>query len=134
MRGDMWPDLVVYAPLAVALLRAGAGAAFIYIAYVMSEREAAFTKVVFPLIGKPDRALVWLSAFITAIVGFALFVGFLTQIMAILGLCISIKHLFFADKYPYLFPLSRSSYGFLILITIALFICGTGTLAFDLMF
>ncbi|MDB5187860.1 MAG: hypothetical protein JWO50_380 [Candidatus Kaiserbacteria bacterium] len=134
MRGDIWPDLIVFAPLAVALLRAAAGIAFIYIAYTMSERDTAFTKVAFPLIGKPDRSLVWLSAFITAVVGFALFVGFLTQIMALLGLCIAIKHLFFANRYPYLFPLSRSSYALLIIITIALFICGTGTLAFDLMF
>lgn len=133
MELDVWPDLIVLAPLAIALLRIMAGGFFVYMAYVLTKRDLAFTKVRFPLIGKPHRSLVWVSAFITAIIGYGLILGFLTQIMALLGLCITLKHLFFAHKYPYLFPLARCSYGLLSGICVALIICGTGTFAFDLL-
>ena len=125
---DLWPDTVYFAPLVIALLRIIAGITLVYVAYLLIEREHAFTHITFPFIGKPFIALVWVSGFVTAFVGASLIMGFYTQLMALVGMIIAAKHLYFARSHAYVFPLSVGSYALLFAIFFVIFICGTGSM------
>lgn len=129
---DLWPETIYYAPLAIALLRITAGIYTLYIASTLVEREHAFTHIRFPFITHAPLWLVWVSALLTALVGVSLVVGFYTQLMALAGMIMAIKHLFLARSHPYVFPLAAGTYVLLFVVFFVLFVCGTGTFGVDL--
>lgn len=131
---SFFPQILFLAPLGITFLRIGAAIAFAVIAYRIIQSEEHIEDTSFPLIGKPASWMVWLTAIINAVIAISLFMGYATQIMALVGALSATKHLVFYKKYRAILPLSSGTYSFLILICFVLVVTGAGAFAFDLPF
>lgn len=129
---SLFPHILYLAPFSATLLRLGGGLAFIYVGYILLTRRDAITQIDLPLVGHPAVALVWISGILTMLDGFALFAGYSTQLAAIVGIIIAIKHISLSSTYESLRPLPRSTYALLALICLTLIITGAGPYGFDL--
>ncbi len=129
---SMFPGILYLAPFSATILRFGAGLAFIYIGYALLMERRAITKIHISVIGHPSGALVWAAGIITMLDGFALFLGFGTQLAAIIGMLIALKHLSLWGRYASIRPLARSTYMLIFIICLTLLITGAGPLGFDL--
>ncbi len=128
---NTFPSLLTYGFFAPAILRAVVAFSFLYIAYAQTARRKEISQTGFPFVGKPDATLVIISAVIIFLTGVALFLGWHTQIVALVGIVICLKHAYFAKKYPRAIPLCRMEYIYLIVILLTLLITGAGALAMD---
>jgi uncharacterized membrane protein SirB2 len=127
-----FPQLFFLAPQFVPLLlRLTAALSFFYIAYTQAKRRKEISELKIKIIGHVDQTMVLISALIIAATGLALFFGWYTQIAAIVGIIIALKHAVFAKKYPSAIPLCRGEYVYLIVILLTLLISGAGALAMD---
>ena len=126
-----FPDLLVLSFFAPALIRAGAGVMFLYIAYAHAKRRDEIEKISFPLIGA-SRRVVALSCALHVFVGGMLIFGYHTQVAAILGLIVFAKSLIIKNRYPALVPLERPALFLLIVMCLSLLLTGAGALAYDL--
>lgn len=130
---SVFPGLFFLTPFSATLLRIVAAYAFLYMANSMVQtREKIANLRDIPLVGSMSPWMIWVSATITAIVGALLAIGLYTQVAAILGLIISLKHCLGMYWYPSIMPLSRGTYALLFVICISLLITGAGQIAFDL--
>ena len=126
-----FPSLFVYNLFAATILRIAVAIVFVYIAQYMYEHRAEISNVRFPIIGTPKRWMLLLSAGVTLLTAFFLFVGLDTQCAAIVGIVIAIKHAFIPKQFASLTPFGRSTYILLVVICISLMLLGGGRLAFD---
>ena len=129
---SLFPGILFLAPFSATLLRLGAGVAFIYVGYMLLMERDEILKVRLPLIGHPALWMVWTTGIVTALDGLALLVGFGTQIAAVVGMIIALKHISLSKRYGSVRPLARSTYALLFLICLTLLITGAGPMGFDL--
>jgi uncharacterized membrane protein YphA (DoxX/SURF4 family) len=128
---NVFPDLITYSFFAPTILRILVGLSFLYIAYTQFARRKEIAETGFPFVGKPNVALVYVSSIVIALVGAALCLGYATQIAALAGIVVSLKHAIFAKKYPRLIPLCRLEYVYILVICFTLLLTGAGLLAVD---
>lgn len=127
-----FPEILYLAPFSATLLRIAVAYAFIYIASEMIQRRRGVINATFPIIGHPSLWMVWTSALITALIGCMLAIGLYTQVVAIIGAVIAIKHGVGSLWFPSIMPLSRGAYAFLFIVCLSLIVTGAGAIAFDL--
>lgn len=128
---NTFPDLLLFSFFAPTLLRIAVAVAFAYIAYIHFKRRAELMQMRVPLLSTLGP-LLWLVMLIEAVIALALLFGYHTQIAALAGLVLSIKHAIFAKRYARAIPLCRGEYFFIIVILLSLLLTGGGAFAFDL--
>jgi len=129
---SVFPYMLSFSFFAPTILRIVAGGCIVYIAnYIFNERSA-IAQVPVPVITRMPISLVWIAAGVSLLTGIALIAGFLTQIAAIIGVVISLKHLVGRRFYPDLIPLSTSTYLLLLAVCLSLIVTGAGAFGFDL--
>jgi hypothetical protein len=126
------PQLITYSEFAPTILRVLVALSFFYIAYAQASRRKEIGEIKIPIIGHVDKTMVLMSSLVIGLVGLALFLGWHTQIAAILGILVCLKHAIYAKKYPRLIPLCRMEYIYLIVILFTLLLTGAGLLAMDI--
>ena len=124
---NTFPGLLTYGFFAPTLLRLAAALIIASVAYLQWKHVSSIEHTSLPVVGKSSW-WVWLSIFAHAAIAALLFFGYYTQIAAILGLLISIKHFIFQHRYPNVFPLSRSTYFLVAVICLSLMLSGAGAL------
>lgn len=130
---NTFPSLLTFGFFAPTLLRVLVAFSLFYVGYAQAIRRKEITEEVhLPLIGHPDSTLVIISAFIIVANSLALLLGWHTQLAALLGIVICLKHLWYAKKYPRAIPLCRLDYVYIVVILCTLLISGAGALALDL--
>lgn len=117
--------------LAPLLLRVGAAIVFAAVAYMQWQRRDEISKTDLPVIGRGSW-WVWISAIAHLAVAVLLLLGSYTQVAALLGALLSVKHAFWSRRYPRLFPLGRAAGLLLLLISLSLILSGAGAFAQDL--
>lgn len=127
---NIFPGLLLpfVAPL---LLRIGVAIAFAAVAYMQWARRNDISQIDFPIIGK-NSWWVWVSVAVHLLVAMMLIFGSYTQVAALLGALLSIKQVFWARRYPLMFPLGRAAGLLMLLISLSLVLSGAGALAQDL--
>src|SRR3989344_5943790 len=119
------PEFLVYGFFAPTLLRLAAAVAFAYGAYYIFKNRKRIGDTVLPIFVRAA----WLpgaSALVHLVIAFLLGTGYNTQIAAILGALGSIKGFFLSQRYPEVFPFSRSTYALLFVILLSLILSGAG--------
>ena len=127
-----FPGILYLAPFAATILRFGAGLSFIYVGYVLILRRGNVSSVRLPWIGHAPQWLTILVGAITLIDGFAIFLGFGTQIAAIVGMILALKFVILWKRFEPVHILARSTYFLLFLMCLALLLTGAGPYGFDL--
>ena len=128
---NTFPQLLTYGFFAPTVLRILIAVSFFYIAYAQTSRRKEIAELKIKIIGHVDQTMVLISSLLITLTGIALFVGWHTQIAAIVGILIALKHAIYAKKYPRLIPLCRLEYIYIIVILLTLLISGAGALAMD---
>lgn len=113
------------------ILRLLVGLSLLYVAYAQIQRRKEISQTGFPFIGRPDQTLIIISGLIIGLDALALIVGYGTQVAAMVGMVISLKHAVFAKKYPRAIPLCRLEYIYILVILGTLIISGVGLLGID---
>lgn len=128
---SLFPQILFLEPLGITLLRVTVAIAFLSIAYIQFTRREEISHDGLPVVGS---GTVWvnISAAVIGLVGTALLLGYATQLAALLGLLISIKHAILAKRYPHAVPLCRGEYILIAAICLFLTVSGAGAFAFDL--
>ena len=129
---NVFPSLLVYGFFVPTLLRITAGIVLGTIAYRLTKERDLIAKTSLPIIGKPAWWIIWISATFTSVVGLLLIVGYYTQLAAIAGVIVSLKHGSLSSRLATILPLPRSAYVLLGIICFSLLFSGAGALAFDL--
>ncbi len=127
-----FPDLFVYSFSVPTLLRIAAALCFIYIAQSLFRNRGSVQSVQLPLIQHARPWMMVLSAAITLVTAFLLFIGLATQYAAILGAVIALKHAFMLKQLVPIRPLPLSTNLLLAVICLSLLVTGAGAFAFDL--
>jgi uncharacterized membrane protein YphA (DoxX/SURF4 family) len=127
-----FPDFLMYGFFAPTLLRIAAAMALFYIAYSIMTNRDKLAELKVPIIGHYRPWMAIISGAVTTLVALSLFVGYLTQIGAILGAVIGLKQAIFAKRYASATPLSRGANLLLMAICLSLLVSGAGALAQDL--
>jgi uncharacterized membrane protein YphA (DoxX/SURF4 family) len=117
--------------LAPTFLRVGLAIVFAAIAYVQWRRRDEISKTDMVVIGR-GTWWVWLSIAVHLAVALMLVFGYYTQIAAIMGASLSLKHAFWSHRYPRIFPLGRAAGFLMLLISLSLILSGAGAFAQDL--
>lgn len=126
-----FPELLVYGFFAPTLLRIAAALVFVYVAWVQISRRDEIALIRYPLIGG-GMWTVWLSVAWEGVVAGGLFLGYYTQIAAIIGLLAAAKYFIWKRRWPAPIPISRIASVLLFVILLSLLLSGAGALAFDL--
>lgn len=117
--------------LAPLVLRIGLAIAFAAIAYAQWSRRDEISKISLPVIGRGSW-WVWASVIVHLAVAVMLVLGHMTQVAALVGALLSIKHAFWSHRYPRIFPLGRAAGFLMLLISVSLVLSGAGAYAQDL--
>ena len=128
---NLFPNLLTYGFFAPTLLRLVAAGVFVYLTYVHLQRREEIGTTRFMLIGA-GAWTVWVLVFVEAIIAIGLFLGYYTQVAALLGLLMALKHFVWAKRYPRVFFLNRIDYVLLAVVCLSLLLTGAGALAMDL--
>lgn len=129
---SFFPGLLFLAPFAATILRAGAGLSLIYIGYALIVRRDDIHRAKLPLVGHTAQWLLIIAGALTLIDGFAILVGFGTQIAAIVGMLIALKQAVLPRKFDAVEMIPRSTSLLLFLMCLALLFTGAGPFGFDL--
>ena len=127
-----FPDLLTYALLAPLILRVTAAAFFAYLATHHFRNKKTAAPELSILNQHTAVFALGVYALIEALVAIGLFLGFYTQIAALVGLVVCLKVLFLRRGLHHLAPLTRSTYILLGIICLSLLFTGAGAFAFDL--
>ncbi len=127
-----FPHLLDYSFFVPTVLRMVVAIYFIFIAQHLFRHSTNIEEALFPIIGKPKRWMVQMSASITLLTAFFLFVGLYTQWAAIVGGIIALKHTFIMKRFGSLTPFGRSTNILLTVMCAALLFLGAGALGFDI--
>ena len=128
---NTFPHLLVLGFFAPMLLRVAVACLFFCAAYAAHKNRAAVARLRFPVIGTASWAGNF-TALVYAVIGLMLFFGGYTQIAAIAGAVAAFKAIVLGKNFDALFPYSRSTYVFVLIICLSLIISGAGALALDL--
>jgi len=126
-----FPDLLMFSFFVPTLLRITVAVTLVYMALSMGGNKGALVSLRVPLIGTVPPWATWVSVCVTFLVALSLFVGFGTQISALLAIALILKHLWLG-RYTNKLPLSKGVYILLCIICLSLLFSGAGALAFDL--
>lgn len=126
-----FPELLVFSFFAPALLRVSAACLFAYLAYAHARHRKTLGQVRFPILGKAGW-IVGSAIVLEGAVAVALFAGYYTQVAALVGALIALKHVFWHKNYPAFFLFPRSTSFILIAVLVSLLLTGAGAFAFDL--
>ena len=129
---NTFPSLLTYGFFAPTILRALVALSFFAIAYLQFSRREEIGEIKIPILGHVDKTMVLISSLIIGATGLAILLGWHTQLAALVGLVLCIKHAIYAKKYPRLIPLCRGEYIQLIVILLTLLVSGAGAFAMDL--
>ena len=129
---SLFPGILFLAPFSLTILRLGAGVALIYAGYFLITHRNNLATIRLPIIHHPALWMLWVSGIITIVDGLCILAGLGTQLAAIIGMIIAIKHFSLSLKYDTFRPLPRSTYVLLFLMCAALLLSGAGKLGFDL--
>jgi uncharacterized membrane protein YphA (DoxX/SURF4 family) len=127
-----FPQLLSFSFFAPTLLRVTAAGIFFYLAYMHAKRREEIGKTHFIIVGAMGVWAAWVLTILETAVGAGLFLGFWTQIAALLGLLLCLKGFVWAKKYPRVFFLCRTEYLLLFVICVSLLVTGAGAFAMDL--
>jgi uncharacterized membrane protein YphA (DoxX/SURF4 family) len=125
-----FPELL-YPFFAPTLLRVGLAVALMVAAYMQWKRQDEIVQLSLPVIGR-NSWWVWVSMFVYVLVAVSLLFGYYTQVAAMLAALLSLKQVFWANRFPLLFPLGRAAGMLMLLISVSLIFSGAGALAKDL--
>lgn len=128
---NTFPQFLMFGFFAPTLLRFAAALVFAYLAYRHFKGREEAARVSFPLVGS-GAWIVWVAILSEVAVATALFTGYYTQIAALVGMGIALKHIVWRGKYPGFFWITRSAAFLLFVICLSLLASGAGALAFDL--
>ncbi len=117
-----FPSLLVFGFFAPTILRLAVAFTFFYAVRITIRGKNALSK----------NIALNIFVLIEAIMAAALFIGYCTQIAALVGIALCIKSLFVRHDTHNAFPLDRTTYILLMIICLALIFTGAGGFAFDL--
>ncbi|HUO56248.1 MAG TPA: hypothetical protein VMU27_02335 [Candidatus Paceibacterota bacterium] len=129
---SLFPGLLFLAPFSATILRVGAGLSFIYIGCALIVRRDSIKGIDFPMVHYMSSWLIIVAGGMTLLDGFAILVGFGTQLAAIIGMLISLKHVLLSRRFDGVQTLARSTNILLFLMCLSLLITGAGPFGFDL--
>ena len=128
-----FPSLLVYAFFAPAILRLGVAVMFFYLSWFHFKHRADVGAELAPILSHGVvKIILPLYILLEILVGLGLFLGFWTQIAALIGLIICLKILIVRRSLRGLGPLSHATYALVALICFSLLFLGAGAYAFDL--
>lgn len=128
---SVFPELLFLSPLAPTLLRLGAGAVFLLLAWDHFERREELGRDRFIVVGSGA----WIpiaAAIVELCIALALLLGAYLQVAAIFAAGAALKQFVWSAHYPRFFTLSRTSSALLFVIALSLIFTGAGAFAFDL--
>ena len=130
---SVFPSLLILGIFAPFILRVTVGAYFLYTGakHLKGEQENSvkeFTKKC----GSFAKPFVIVTALVEIVIGFSLIVGFLTQVMALLGMIYMLKLLWFKNEYPLSIRRERIFYIVMFAVLVSLLLTGPGVFAIDL--
>lgn len=128
---NVFPDLLTYGFFSPTLLRIVAALTFTYLAYTHFKHKDAIAHMRLPILGG-GAWLAWMAVIVEIAVALGLFLGYYTQIAALVGFLGALKHFVWRNAYPRFFILSRTTSVLLMAILLSLLVTGAGALAFDL--
>lgn len=129
---SLLPQIMFLAPAGTTLLRLAAAFCFGYMAWYFWQKKDALQAVAIPIIGHMRYWMILVSIAVTALSALLLLLGARTQVVAIVGTLICLKHLFYFRRYRDILPFERSTYWLLLCICLMLVVTGAGAFAFDL--
>lgn len=127
-----FPDLLVFRFFTPTILRVTAGLVFVYLAWYHAKHRKETSHEI-PLVG--HEMAVWAVGVLILAelgVGVTLFLGYATQVSALIGTALSFKASIFSRTLRHLSPFSRLSYILLGVICLTLILTGGGAFAMDL--
>jgi hypothetical protein len=127
-----FPDLLAYIFFAPVLFRITVGAVFVYLMLTHFKNKRHVAGEIKMVSHEVAVWLVGLLILAEAALAAAFFLGFSTQIAALLAALGFAKMLVLRKKLPSYAPLSALSYVLLIVICLSILITGAGAFAFDL--
>lgn len=128
-----FPELLIFSLLAPTLLRLTLGVFIVLLGYNKLKEENKEITHFFKSLGfKPAKYYVHALAFAEIAMGVALFVGFLTQIAALVVAIITFVSFIIAVRHPETGLQKPSDYALFFVISISLVLTGAGLLAIDL--
>ena len=127
---NTFPQLLDYSFYAPTILRVAAALVFAYLAYQHYSHLKEISHVHFPVVGQ-GVWIGWAMVIVETVVALGLFLGYHTQINAIIGAIVALKHVVWGARYPHIFMLSKSSAFLLLMICLSLLLSSAGRIAFD---
>ncbi len=127
-----FPQLLDFGFLAPTLLRIAVAITFLYLArtHFKNRKYVANELSTFN-----HSTAIWVTGVLVtveAVVGFLLFIGYYTQLVALIGFAIQLNLFFLRRNLRHVAPFSRSTYILLSIICASLLLTGAGAFAFDL--
>jgi uncharacterized membrane protein YphA (DoxX/SURF4 family) len=130
---SIFPSLLIFGILAPFVLRVTVGAYFFYTGYKRLGRvDESVTKELEKRLGSLSKTVIIAMGVFETAIGLFLIAGFLTQIMAVLGMIYILKLLWFKNEFPSFIKRERIFYLILFVILLSLLFTGAGALAIDL--
>lgn len=128
-----FPELLIFSLLAPTLLRLTLGVFIILLGYSKLKDDNKGITNFFESLGfKPSKYYVQTLAIAEIVMGVALFVGFLTQIAALVIAIITFVSLIITVRHPETGLRKSSEYALFFVISISLVLTGAGLIAIDL--
>ena len=126
------PELFFLKLLAPTLLRVVIAVFLLFTARFMLLKKKNISATRIPIVGHVPEWAVLISSLLICLVAGLLFIGAWTQVAAIVGAIISLKHAYAARYYSTIVPFEVSTYLLMFCICLSLIVTGAGAFAFDL--
>jgi uncharacterized membrane protein YphA (DoxX/SURF4 family) len=126
-----FPHLLDYSVFAPTIIRIALACLFATTAVRFFRMRRQLAHAPLPLIGTPGSTIVWLFIVVCGAVAVALFLGYYTQVAALIAAIGMLKHALIAKRYPMFSPYSRATCLLAFVMCLSLLLTGAGTLAFD---
>ncbi|MBI2618275.1 DoxX family membrane protein [Candidatus Kaiserbacteria bacterium] len=130
---SVFPSLLTFGIFAPLFLRLTAGIFFFYSGYRhFGEERMELVRELSQKFSSAGKAIAVTLALVEMLLGLFLIAGFLTQVMALLGMIFTLKLLWFKNKYPLVAKHEKVVYALLFVIFLSLLFTGAGAPAVDL--
>lgn len=127
----IFPGLLTFNFFAPTLLRIAAALTLFFLTYNQYKRRKEIAQLERPVIGKSSQWS-WASIIGNTLLGILLFVGYYTQIAALIAIVGQVVGLWYNHRFPKVVILSNVAVLLLIIVLFSLMLTGAGALAFDL--
>lgn len=128
----LFPELLFLAPAGTTLLRIAAAICFAYMVRYLWMKNKEITSAEVPVVGHLQPWMLAISEGVISVVAIFLFFGVWTQVTALVGALVVIKHLFWFRTFRNILPFERSTYWLLLCICLMLFVTGAGAFSLSL--